>query len=167
MILKSWKSNVIKWERKREREKERQKERYADRIKRKYQVDLKLTRIAEKNTNQRRTCPAIFTEKERNVLTTLDSMSRLWSRLLLPRTGVQRNISIELPSLLKESKLRTATIAASSYNSLRAFGLVSVVNSPVDGLFVTWKCSVLAAKVQISDSAVTRRIRGLNDRLVA
>jgi len=50
---------------------------------------------------------------------------------------VQRNISIELPSLLKESKLRTATIAASSYNSLRAFGLVSVVNSPVDGLFVT------------------------------
>jgi len=102
-----------------------------------------------------------YRERERNVLTTLDSMSRLWSRLLLPRTGVQRNISIELPSLLKESKLRTATIAASSYNSLRAFGLVSVVNSPVDGLFVTWKCSVLAAKVQISDSAVTRRIRGL------
>jgi len=91
-----------------------------------------------------------------DILTILDSMSRLWSRLLLPRTGVHKNISIELPSLLKESKLRTATMAASSYRFLRAFGLVSDVNSPVDGLFVTWKCSVLVAKVQISDSAVTR-----------
>lgn len=67
-------------------------------------------------------------------LTILDSMSRLWSRLLLPRTGVQRNISMELPSLLRLSKLLTATIAAASYNSLKAFGLVSDVNNAVDGL---------------------------------
>lgn len=67
-------------------------------------------------------------------LTILDSMSRLWSRLLLPRTGVHRNISMELPSLLRLSKLLTATIAAASYNSLKAFGLVSDVNNAVDGL---------------------------------
>lgn len=91
-------------------------------------------------------------------LTILDSMSRLWSRLLLPRTGVQRNISMELPSLLRLSKLLTATIAAASYNSLKAFGLVSDVNNAVDGLLTMWKCSVLVANVQISDSAETNYV---------
>ena len=86
-------------------------------------------------------------------LTILDSMSRLWSRLLLPRTGVHRNISMELPSLLRLSKLLTATIAAASYNSFKAFGLVSDVNNAVDGLLTMSKCSVLVANVQISDSA--------------
>lgn len=85
-------------------------------------------------------------------------MSRLWSRLLLPRTGVHRNISMELPSLLRLSKLLTATIAAASYNSLKAFGLVSDVNNAVDGLLTMWKCSVLVANVQISDSAETHYV---------
>lgn len=89
------------------------------------------------------------------ILTILDSMSRLWSRLLFPRTGVQRNISIELPSLLRLSKLLTATIPAASYNSRNGFGLVFDVNSAVDGLLTMWKCSVLVANVQISDSAIT------------
>lgn len=114
----------------------------------------------KKNTKRWNICRD-FSEKKKNLLTTLDSISRLWSRLLFPRIGVQRNISIELPSLLRESKLRTATIAASSYSSFRGFGLVSGVNSPVDGLFVMWKCSVLVAKLQISDSAVTRGIPAL------
>ena len=97
-------------------------------------------------------------------LTILDSMSRLWSRLLLPRTGVHRNISMELPSLLRLSKLLTATIAAASYNSLKAFGLVSDVNNAVDGLLTMSKCSVLVANVQISDSA-ENELRNIQNRL--
>ena len=70
------------------------------------------------------------------------------------------NMSMELPasrSLLNESKLLTATIAAASYNSLRAFGLVIDVKSELDGVFDARKCSVLNANVEISDSAVNKK----------
>lgn len=64
---------------------------------------------------------------------------------------------MELPSLLRLSNPLTATMAAASYSSLSALGLVPDVNNAVDGLFVTWKCSVLDEKVQMSDSAVTEQ----------
>lgn len=87
-------------------------------------------------------------------------MSRLLSRLLFPRTGVHMNMSMELAasrSLLNESKLLTATIAAASYSSLRALGLLAELNSEPHGSFDDRKCTVLEANADISDSAAENK----------